>query len=275
LFLLFAALSHRGVVGLDMDLSTVLWEKPGGLVSCIQSSGDLIMAGTFSGQLRVISREREFEHRVLINSCSVQSLETHTSGRYLLVGYTCGTVHLFGENFNKVILNLLEVDEAAGDAASCPGVKVVGVKFLPDPCFEHAGLLALAVCYYKQVAYALVDPNTGEVRKKFSNWVAFSPLTSFCQTASDPHVFYVSEGDGDSITSSIWRQEVCFTGTSNAEVPEDALAVLAKYHSVDDGPLLIIAAGRKFLITARMFDIVIFHVDTFKKLATISDFLGK
>lgn len=286
--------SHKGIAGLDADMSTVLWEKAGSLVSCVKNSNDLVLAGTYSGQLRVVSQNGEFDHKLQVHPCSIYVIDVHKSGLYLLIGYSCGTVHLIDENVHSLTLDAHENDDAGvmrnvRTGLECPGIKLVNVKFLSDPV-QHTCLLAVTVCFEHYVTFALVDKTTGKLRKRFQSTKTFSPLSSFCLTVSNPCVAYASEGDVNSLIINVWKYEVSLieidrTRFQTDRLPADAKDLIvedgpwltlnaAKYHIIDYSPLHIIAAGKRFLIAAMLCDIVIFDVENFKPLATISEFLG-
>jgi hypothetical protein len=174
---------------------------------------------------------------------------------------------------NSVALNLHNDGATVTNNCCGHGVKVVSVNFLPIPSLQHTDLLAAAACFENHVVFALVEKTTGVVRRTIQSMKTSAPLISFCPTVSDSRVIFASEGDLSGSSFDIWRFEVGFMELRDCR--KDKLDATIKYHVEDVGPVLVIAAGKKFLMAAMLYDIVIFDAGNFKILATINHFLGK
>ncbi|KAK7116375.1 hypothetical protein V1264_002065 [Littorina saxatilis] len=266
----------RRVMAFDAETKRMRWDKSGNVVCCVVVSNDLIIAGTHWGQLRIISLNGSFQYEKLFGCNSVTALDIHESGRFVLAGFCDGTVRLIGNELDHTIVKLgLPKRADVADESRFQEVSVKKVFFLPESNLPP-NHLAICVCAKQSVTMAVID-HSGKVKEQHCQ-VSFNKMLSFCCCKSDPGILYASMRLSQ-MTVGIVKYEMRPTSSSPSYTLERSDLMVesvesAAYVYCRTFSMLILAAGKRFLIAAVIRDLVIFDLVLRKRVAEVVDFFA-
>ena len=250
-----------------------------GSSTCLCISGDMILAGTFWGQLRVQSLDSDghFQHQVQCGINMVTAVDVHRTGCFTIVGFFDGTVQLID---NKVELFTvgLQLPQSLGDVNPAAwrvqtGKPVDKVFFMPDSALEP-GQLAICVCRPYSWSVAVIT-DTGKVMHQKDHCFECGVQT-FCRNSSDQSLLHCDlqylSGLGRNAemisTRRLFYQTVmetyCFSFDSSG-VSSQCVSKLGSCERVEgfqpsQNATRLLAAGRKFALAASMDDLVVFRL---------------
>ena len=249
-----------------------LWEKTGNVASCLYISNDLIIAGTHWGQLRVLSLDGKLEFERQFGCNSVTTLDVHATGRFVLTGYSDGTVRLIGSDLELHIVDLEGPQHLTDSDSQFQDHAVKKVFFLPDKDLP-GGCLAVCTCARRSITVAVIE-ETGAVRHQQLQ-VDVHEISSFRQCSSDPYVLYASVKLGRKVVGVV-KYKLCLDQFCGYRLEREHLMEdLDVGSSSSTFDMLILAAGRRFMFAAIQSDFVIFDLAKRRRFATIPNFLGR